>query len=57
MKSLQKKKKNKFKMLCVVVKDYYFCTRIRVEVLPQAVHYKNQNKLLKKFKKDLDNKK
>ena len=23
-------------MLCMVVKDYYFCTRIRVEVLPQT---------------------
>jgi hypothetical protein len=38
-------------MLCMVVKDYYFCTRIRVEVLPPTDKLSKLKKLFKKVKK------
>ena len=54
---MKKKTKKRIKKPCGNKKDFYFCTRIRAEVHTQTEVVNKSKKLLKKLKKDLDNKK
>ena len=56
-KNSEKKTKKRIKKPCGNKKDFYFCTRIRAEVHTQTGVLNKSKKLLKKVKKDLDNKK
>ena len=56
-KNIKKKNKKRLQKACEKRKDYYFCTRIRAEAHTQTEELNKSKKLLKKLKKDLDNKK
>ena len=56
-KNNKKKNKKRLQKACEKRKDCYFCTRIRAEVHTQTEELNKSKKLLKKLKKDLDNKK
>ncbi len=56
-KNIKKKNKKRLQKACEKRKDCYFCTRIRAEVHTQTEELNKSKKLLKKLKKDLDNKK